>query len=151
MNKKQITRVQHFVPRFILKRFVASDRFNLFDKRYGKLYQKTPGRSMYKEYFYEHDNFNPNEVEDLIASRENLYAPIIEKLLAKEKLTLEEHKTLIEFRHITYYRSNEFIGFHTHRKDRGEGSTHQRLDWLRHNGIYSGGNREKDIKQSQLK
>jgi len=106
---------------------------------------------MYKEYFYEHNDFNLNEVEDLIASREHLYAPIIEKLIARKELTLEEHKTLIEFRHITYYRSNEFIGFHTHRKDRGEGSSQQRLDWLRLNGIYGGGDREKDIKRSQLK
>ncbi|MFA5876840.1 MAG: DUF4238 domain-containing protein [Candidatus Paceibacterota bacterium] len=151
MFKKKLKRVQHFVPRFILKKFLTSSEFKLFDKRYKKFLSKTPGGSMYKEYFYEHDDFNVNEVEDLISSRENLYAPIIEKLISREKLTLAEHKTLIEFRHITYYRSNEFIGFHTYKKDRGEGSSHQRLDWLRINGIFSFKNHEKDIKKSQLK
>lgn len=106
---------------------------------------------MYKEYFYEHDNFKPNEVEDLLSSRENIYAPIIEKIISGEKLSLEEHKILIEFRHVTYYRSNEFIGFHTYQKDRGEGSSEQRLDWLRIKGIYDQKDFKKDIKRSQLK
>ncbi len=151
MSKIQLTRVQHFIPRFILKRFLASGEFDLFDKRQGKALSKTPKKSMYKEYFYEHDDFNPNEIEDLLASRENVYAPIIDKIIAKEKLTLEEHQTLIEFRHVTYYRSNEFMGFHTHKKNRGEDSSPQRLDWLSINGIYSAENYENNIKKSQLR
>ncbi len=106
---------------------------------------------MYKEYFYEHDDFNPNEVEDLLASREGIYAPIIEKIISRQELTLKEHRTLIEFRHITYYRSNEFIGFHTYKKNRGERSSDQRLDWLRINGIFGSDITDKNIKRSQLK
>lgn len=151
MPKKQLTRVQHFVPRFILKKFLDSGKFKFFDKRYKKFLSKNAKGSMYKEYFYEHDEFNPNELEDLLKSREDIYAPIIEKLIAKESLTLEEHKTLIEFRHITYYRSNEFIGFHTYKKDRGYGSAPQREDWRRINAIFDLGNIEKDIKKSQLR
>ncbi|MBI4087848.1 DUF4238 domain-containing protein [Candidatus Kaiserbacteria bacterium] len=150
MNK-QLTRVQHFIPRFILKRFLSSGDINFFDKRYKKFLSKTPKGSMYKEYFYEHDDFSPNEIEDLLASRENIYSPIIDKVLAGEKLTFDDYKILIEFRHITYYRSNEFMGFHTYKKDRGEGSSHQRLEWLRINGIYESKDVEKDIKRSQLK
>lgn len=106
---------------------------------------------MYGEYFYEHDDFNPNEIEDLLKTRETIYAPLVDKIISKGKLTLQEHETLIEFRHVTYYRSNEFVGFHTYKKDRGGGGSDQRSDWRRINGIFELGNLEEDIKRSQLR
>jgi len=144
-------RVQHFIPRFILKNFLDKGFFKFFDKRYGKYSDKTPGGSMYKEYFYEHDDFELNEIEDLLARRENLYAPIIEKIINQIPLTLEEHKILIEFRHTTHYRSNEFIGFHRFQTSRGKDDWMQRLDWKMINGIYESNDWDKDIKRSQLK
>lgn len=151
MNNKK--RIQHFIPRFILKKFLENGAFSfkLFDKRYGKFSNKNPRGSMYKEYFYEHDDLGSNEIEDLLAGREGIYAPIIEKLINKVPITLEEHKTLLEFRHVTYYRSNEFIGFHNYQKRRGGNDWMQRLDWKSLNGIYNSDNYEKDIKKSQLR
>ena len=150
--KKNIKRVQHFIHQFILKKFLLpKGRFELFDKRYNKSLPKDPGGSMFKEYFYEHDDFNPNEIEDLLALRENFYAPVIEKIINKKPLTIEEHSVLLEFRHTTYYRSNEFIGFHNYEKRRSENDWIERWDWKSINGIYNSKDFEKDIKKSQLR
>ncbi len=150
-NKQNITRVQHFIPRFILRRFTNKQgKTNFVDKRYGSK-GKAPDGAMYKDFFYEHDDFNPNEIEDLLASRENIYAPIIEKILSYKTLTIDEHKILIEFRHTTYYRSNEFFGFHRFQKRRGENDWMERWDWKSINGLYSSDDWDKDIKKSQLR
>ncbi len=151
MQDKELTKVQHFISRFILRNFLTAGKFKFFDKRYKKFSDKNPKGSMYKEYFYEHDDFAPNEIEDLLATRENVYAPIIKKLLEGKALTLDEHMTLIEFRHVTYYRSSEFTGFHNYQKDRGEDSWMERWDWKSINGIFNSDDPEKDIKKSQLR
>ena len=143
-------RVQHFIPRFILKRFLDKGSLTFFNKGHGKYSKKSSKGSMYKEYFYEHDDFNPNEIENLLAERENFYAPVIEKILNHESLTLEEHKILLEFRHTTYYRSNEFVAFHGFKKGRAQNDWMERLDRRTINGIYESENLDKDIKKSQL-
>lgn len=147
------TKVQHFIPRFILKKFLenSASSFKFFNKINGKFSNKNPKGSMYKECFYEHNDFSPNEIEDLLAVRENYYAKVVEKLINKKLLTLEEHKILLEFRHTTYYRSNEFIGFHNYEKRRGENDWMERWDWKSLNGIYNSKDLEKDIKKSQLR
>lgn len=143
-------KVQHFIPRFILKKFTNEGSFSFYNKIFGIFSKKVPSGSMYKEYFYEHDEFSPNEIEDLLASRESLYAPIIEKVIKHQQISLEEYKILTEFRHTTYYRSNEFVGFHTHRKARGENDWMARWDWRSLNFIYNPNDYDKDIKKSQL-
>ncbi len=143
-------RVQHFIPRFILKKFISDKwKFKIFDKRDNRY--KSPSDTMYKEYFYEHDDFKPNEIEDLLATRENLYAQVIEKLINKIPLNLEEHKILLEFRHTTYYRSNEFVNFHTYKNGRGKADWEQRHDWRSIMGIFHSKDLENDIKKSRLK
>lgn len=145
-------RVQHFIPRFILEKFILNDKpFKLVDKRYKKPKNKFPGSAMFKEYFYEHDDLRPNEVEDLLGKRETVYAPIIKKIIDRVSLTIEEHKTLLEFRHTIYYRSNEFCAFHAFKKRRCEGDWVERQDWRFLNGIFSSDNLDDDIKKSQLK
>lgn len=143
-------RVQHFIPKFILKKFISDKwKFKIFDKRDDRY--KSPSDTMYKERFYEHDDFKPNEIEDLLATRENFYAPVIEKLINKIPLNLEEHKILLEFRHTTYYRSNEFVNFHTYKNGRGNADWEQRHDWRSIMGIFNSKDLENDIKKSRLK
>jgi hypothetical protein len=144
-------RIQHFIPQFILRKFLNDKSFKIINKKFNKSSNKGASNSMYKEYFYEHNDFSPNEIEDLLASREGFYASVIEKLINKTPLTLEEHKILLEFRHTTYYRSNEFIGFHNYKKRRGENDWMERWDWKSLNGIYNSKDFEKDIKKSQLR
>ena len=142
---------QHFIPQFILRKFLKSTSFKLFDKKINKVLDKGASNSMFKKYFYEHKNFHPNEIEDLLAIRENYYAEVVEKLINKKPLTLAEHEILLEFRHTTYYRSNEFIGFHNYEKRRGENDWMERWDWKSLNGIYNSKDFKNDIKKSQLR
>lgn len=142
---------QHYISKFILKKFVnpKSKSFKVFDKK-RSLYlsgPKYPPKTMMKKFFYEHSSFSLNEIEDLLASRETVYAPIIDKLIKGKVITKGEFRSLLEFRHVTYYRSSEFIAFLTYQKQRGENSWLQRADWRMINGITSS---EDDAKRSQL-
>jgi hypothetical protein len=116
MSKKKR---QHYIPKVILKKFLENKTyFNLYNKKYNKFEIKGVSNSMFNEYFYEHFEFPKNEVEDLLSEREKLYGELIEKIINKEKITLEDFNLLLEFRHVTYYRSNEFHGFHSYKKNK---------------------------------
>lgn len=146
-----MTSIQHYIPRFLLDKFIDPDKKNIkvFDKLLNTYLSgpKYPKRTMMKLFFYEHDSFSENEIEELLQKRESLYAPLIEKLIGGEKLSMKEYALLIEFRHITYYRSNEFIAFHNFQKNRGKNSWIQRWDWRSINGV---SNNKFDAKKSQL-
>ena len=123
---------QHYISKFILKKFIdpKTKSFKVFDKKLGRYLSgpKYPKKTMMEKFFYEHDSFLPNEVEDLLASRETIYSPIINKLINEQHITKPEFALLLEFRHVTYYRSSEFIAFHTYQKQRGDNSWLQRAD-----------------------
>ena len=145
---------QHYIPKFILKKFTNNKThgFKVFDKK-SQTYltgTKYPKKTMMGKLFYEHSKLQPNEVEDLLSKRESLYAPLIEKILNQEDLKRDDFRTLMEFRHVTHYRSIEFIAFHSHKKSRGKDSWLQRADWRMINGIYGVEEYESNIKLTQL-
>lgn len=146
-----MTSIQHYIPRFLLDKFADPVKKNIkvFDKLHNSYLSgaKYPKKTMMKLLFYEHDSFSKNEIEELLQKRESLYAPLIEKLISGEKLSMNEYALLVEFRHITYYRSNEFIAFHNFQKNRGKNSWIQRWDWRSINGV---SNSKFDAKKSQL-
>lgn len=145
---------QHYIPKFILRKFTndKTHGFRVFDKEIKRFLDGTqyPKKTMIQKLFYEHDKLRPNEVEDLLSKRETVYASLIQKFLDKETLNKQDVRVLMEFRHVTYYRSSEFIAFHNHKKDRGSNSWLQRADWRMINGIYDIKEYDSDIKLSQL-
>lgn len=144
-------RSQHYLPRFILKKFIdlKSKSFKVFDIKTNTYLSgpKYPPKTMTKALFYEHDSLKPNEIEDLLASRESIYAPIIDKILLRQSISKDEFAHLLEFRHVTYYRSNEFVAFHSFQTSRGENSWRQRWEWRSFNGSYE---TTFDVKKSQV-
>ncbi len=143
---------QHYIPKFILNHFVDETK-----KQYIKVFDKkkncylsgncTSKKSMVTKLFYEHQDYCPNEVEDLLWQRETIYSPIITKLIDGVNISKDEFKILLEFRHVTYYRSSEFMAFHSYQKNRGDDSWAQRQDWQNLNSISSS---KDDAKKSQL-
>ena len=144
---------QHYIPKFILNRFVddpKNNRLRVFDKKKNCYLSGscTPKKSMVTKLFYEHNDFYPNEIEDLLSKRETKYSPVVTKLINSIPISKNEFNILLEFRHVMYYRSNEFMAFHSYQKNRDDNSWAQRLDWRNINGISSS---KDDTKKSQLK
>lgn len=107
---------------------------------------------MVKEWFYEHKSLPKNEVENLLSKREGFYREVTEKLIRGEKLNEKEYSILIEFRHVTYYRSNEFIGFHDFRKSHGNEDYLARGDWRSINGFsFFKPLSQDELKQTQIR
>lgn len=153
-KSKYKTKLQHYIPRFLLRRFLSPKSFRIYNKETGTYSNKGASNSMVKSLFYEHDKFNPNEIENLLQKRETVYAPIIAKLIKGEEITIKEYDILLEFRHVSHYRSHEFFAFHTYQKRRGDSSYEQRHDWKSMHGLYGPRSQEQlesDIKLSQLK
>jgi hypothetical protein len=129
------TKNQHYISEFILRRFLNGTNFQLFDKTKNTFLTKGASNSMAKKWFYEHKSLPANKIEKLLAQRENLYKKVTEKLIKGEKLNNDDYTVLIEFRHVTYYRSNEFIGFHDFRKSHDDKDYLERGDWRSVNGF----------------
>lgn len=152
-SRKKPKGYQHYIPRFILRRFLSPTDFDVYYKKQDKWVVRGASNSMGKDLFYEHGSSEPNEIEDLLATREGKFGLVINKILDGKTLSQNEFSLLIEFRHLAYYRSNEFRGFHTFKKSRGISSWEQRSDWRMLNGIYAFDNPndfESAIKKSQL-
>jgi hypothetical protein len=146
---------QHYIPKFLLKKFTddKSKGFRVFDKTKESFLSgvKYPKKTMVEKLFYEHNSLKPNEVEDLLSKQETRYSVLINKIInGGDTLTRKDFRTLMEFRHVTHYRSSEFFAFHTHHKNRGDNSWLQRADWRSLNGIYNTDDYEGDMKKSQL-
>lgn len=151
-KNKNITKNQHYIPKFILKRFLNGTSFQLFDKTKSKFLPKGASNSMAKNWFYEHKSLPKNTIENLLAKRENLYKGVTEKLIKGEKLDQKEYSILVEFRHVTYYRSNEFIGFHDQRKNNSSEDYLARGDWRSINGFsFFKPLTQEELKQTQIR
>jgi len=141
---------QHLIPKFVLRLFLNTKSYQLYDVKSRTFITKGASNSMGKDHFYEHADYETNEIEDLLAERENKYAPLLKKIMTGETISEDEYRLLVEFRHVSYYRSNEFLDFHNFRKNRGDDSWIQRQDWRMINGVYSPQTKA-DIQKTQLK
>jgi|GEM_PF-2236727 len=151
-KNKDVTKNQHYIPQFILRRFLNGTSFQLFDKTKNKFLPKGASNSMAKDWFYEHKSLPKNTIEKLLAQRENLYKKVTDKLIKGEKLNEKEYAVLVEFRHVTYYRSNEFIGFHDFRKSHGNEDYLARGDWRSVNGFsFFKPLTQDELKQTQIR
>lgn len=74
----------------------------------------------------------------------------IRKIMDSKEISKEEFNILLEFRHVSYYRSNEVNGFYGFRTSRGPDDWMDRWDWRSLNGI-TGPDYEKQHKLAQLK
>lgn len=114
MAKNQITKKQHFVPRFYLKQFADKDnKLHCYDKSTGKLYSAHAEDICFEKYLYETkweysiDNkvpfLSPNMIENLLCEQEARYSQVLPVIMGKCMdnvdtgaliCTTEEKKTL---------------------------------------------------------
>jgi hypothetical protein len=80
--KNQVTRKQHFVPRFYLAQWENANRqVAVHDLADGTTEEKSPKSIFWEEYYYEEDQAAPdNRVEDILGKVETDAAVVFEKL-----------------------------------------------------------------------
>lgn len=92
----KITKKQHFVPRFYLKRFTNADNmFYAYDYKNGKILPKPVyyETQCYKDYFYGEDG----KLEKQLSKKEAHWAATISNIISSDKVTPEQCKILKEF------------------------------------------------------
>ena len=96
-NRKQITKKQHFIPKFILKGWLNEDDEFYLNKlnykgskkiKFSKKNNKFSDDPFYLNYFYENDELEINEIEDELCWIEREFSNIIKQIdITKDKAT----------------------------------------------------------------
>lgn len=79
----QITKKQHFVPKFYLKSWQAPGKDSIwsYDLQHKSIKDRSPTSVLFEDYYYEHDReFPDNIVENLLSEMENETAPVIREI-----------------------------------------------------------------------
>lgn len=88
---------QHYVPRFYLKQFASDEnKFFVYDFEKNGLLSDRPvpcESQCYKKYFYGEDGI----WEELLSKKEGVWASIIDKVIKKDDLTIDEINSIKEF------------------------------------------------------
>ena len=111
---------QHFVPRFLLRRFVGRDGYiNVFDSRHPNrgIWKRKPGKVFGRNHLYtqiRNDGTRDATVEkEYLSTLESRTAPIVEEIVRAVRrkevpaLGIEERRTFIEFLYIQLTRIPE--------------------------------------------
>ena len=82
---QQLTKKQHFVPRFYLKRWCdPAGKIWLHDLKAGRNSSRSPKSAFTQEYYYEADPKAPDNVfEDYLGDLENRSAPALDRIVRK--------------------------------------------------------------------
>ena len=88
MNQREMTRKQHYVPRFYLERFSDQDGFvHIYDTKQEKLFKQRPDNFGLEKDLYEvkwessgWKYMLPNKIERILSEYESQFAPYIKRL-----------------------------------------------------------------------
>lgn len=91
---------QHYVPRFYLAGFAEDNLLSRLDRRSGKITSRTPDHTARIPNLYtfeDHKERRRYDMEVLLAHFEDKAAPIILKMAARERITVDEREQLTAF------------------------------------------------------
>lgn len=103
-NRQQITRAQHFVPKFYLRGFADDDgKLFCFDKVAGRIYATSPQNACQERDFYELSPKGgvppvpPNTFEKALSAAESYWAPLHRELIQQAESGTISHNLLLEY------------------------------------------------------
>ena len=91
---------QHYVPRFYLAGFAETNLVSCLDRRDGKLNSRTPERTACTPHLYTFEDKQARrrfDIEEMFGYHEGKAAPIIVKMAARERISLDERENLATF------------------------------------------------------
>ena len=101
----------HYLPQFYLEHFCKEQKFWVFDRERGEIRIQTPINTALQAYYYSRTDEHGNRetgIEELLADIESETKGVIEKLIAREKITGEEKSTLSMFVAFMFSRVPDF-------------------------------------------
>ena len=113
---KQITKDEHFVPKFYLKQFAREEQIQVFDVRARRIEKPRPYASVcYEEFFYAAETGVQDEIsqafEDVFGQTENMIAEVLPGIIERavaQKLTNGDLDELAYFMSIQWLRTRSF-------------------------------------------
>ena len=113
---KQITKDQHFVPKFYLKQFAREEQIQVFDVRARRIGKPRPYASVcYEEFFYAAETGVQDEIsqafEDVFGQTENMIAEVLPGIIERavaQKLTNGDLDELAYFMSVQWLRTRYF-------------------------------------------